>query len=101
MPYGHAESNDLLRNRERSTRCARSSATEFGVRNSEYSLFPSETLREREKLRNGVRSSEYSLCPSDNGAYKVRPQMTHTAPQLREREKLRNGVMIFSLNYGR
>ena len=51
MPYGHAESNDLLRNRERS---------------------------------------------SDNGAYKVRPQVTHTAPPLREREKLRNGVMVFS-----
>ena len=71
MPVGHAESNDLLRNRERSTRCARRYAT------------------------------EYSLCPSDNRAYKVRPQVTHTAPPLREREKLRNGVMIFSLNYGR
>ena len=30
MPYGHAESNDLLRNRERSIRYAKSYATEFG-----------------------------------------------------------------------
>ncbi len=30
MPYGHAESNDLLRNRERSIRFAKSYATEFG-----------------------------------------------------------------------
>ncbi len=64
MPYGHAESNDLLRNREWSTRCARRYAT------------------------------EYSLFPSENGAYKVRPQVTHTAPPLGEREKLRNGVTI-------
>ncbi len=46
MPYGHAESNDLLRNRERSMPYGHATRTEFGVlatrdatlRSSEYAL---------------------------------------------------------------
>ncbi len=41
-------------------------------------------------VRQGVRSSEYSLFPSENGAYKVRPQVTHTAPQFSNKERLLN-----------
>ncbi len=76
-------------------------SSEFGVcptgtlreRNSEFGI---RSTRARETLRYGIRSSEYSLFPSENGAYKVRPQVTHTAPPLREREKLRNGVTILT-----
>ena len=87
-------------------------SSEFGVfasrkatqRSSEFGVCPTGTLSLTtcSATANGVfalaksYATEYSLFPSENGAYKVRPQVTHTAPPLREREKLRNGVMIFS-----
>ncbi len=39
MPYGHAESNDLLRNRERSS--------EFGVRSLEFGVFAARKATQR------------------------------------------------------